>query len=192
MAGYNFTTASATSRIDRILEVIAMGFNSASSIGEKLGMTKGTYGHYLTYMKVNELIHVTSFDPGERRGGYVPIYALGKAPSEEELLFGRDEYDHEIRIMTKDWQDGMAHRDPLDAAFFGSVKQDSAGLNPGTLKEEKNAQFEYSIDEHRRFCRTIATVGTGFPVPATRQRGESAQWALERSVGAHRASASPA
>lgn len=179
MAGYNFTTATAIATIERIEQLVSMGFNTASQLGEKMGMTKGTYGHYLTFMKKNNLIHVSAYDPGGRRGGYVPVYSKGPAPTEDEKLFGRDDYDHEIRIMTKDWQDGTARRDPLDAAFFGPVTQDSDGLNPITLKEEENGQFEHSINEHREFCRAIATIGTGFPVPATRIGVRLPQWALD-------------
>jgi hypothetical protein len=182
MAGYNFTTPTAIARIMRIEELIGMGFVTASSIGEKMNMPKGTYGHYLTFMKQNGLIHISGYNPGNRRGGYIAMYSLGAQPTEEELLFGRDDYDHELRIFTKDWQDGTAHRDPLDAAFFGPVTQDSAGLNPSnTIKEEENGIEHYDINQHRDFCRTIATVGTGFPVPATRLGGGLPAWALERT-----------
>jgi hypothetical protein len=193
MAGYNFTTKNAVARIERIEQLIGMGFNTAAMIGEKINMPKGTYSHYLSFMRQNDLIHIASYDHGNRRGGYTPVYALGKPPTEDELLFGRDDYDHELRIFTKDWQDGTAHRDPLDAAFFGPVTQDSAGLNPSnTIKEEENGIEHYDINQHREFCRTIASVGTGFPVPATRLGGGLPAWALERTGNAASAGAASA
>lgn len=111
-------TAKSQRHVENMLDFITKHETaSPAQLRDELGLDAGSVSRYLRYMRDNGLVHLAQRHCTDRGAPSPSLYACGVADTDENFV---EQAIPKVRL-TSTWTKGVARRDPLVSALFGSA-----------------------------------------------------------------------